>query len=103
MSLFLTLAATCNTATGGLIDSSSLPNTCANQDTLTTVLSILFAVIGALAFLMIVIAGLRYIFAQGEPNSIAEAKRMLIYSAIGLIISASAFAIVNYVVGAASR
>ncbi|HSX17873.1 MAG TPA: pilin [Candidatus Saccharimonadales bacterium] len=83
----------------GLLNANNLPHhNDATQDDITKILNIIFIIVGALAFLMIVIAGLRYVFAQGEPNKIAEAKNMLIYALIGLIIAASAAAIVNFVV-----
>lgn len=82
-----------------LIKTDKLPKTVADQDTLSTILSIVFVTIGAIAVLMIVIAGVRYILAQGEPTKMAEAKNMILYSVIGLIIAASAAAFVNFVLG----
>ena len=82
-----------------IIKSDKLPQTRADQDTLNTVLTIVFVTIGALAVLIMVIAGIRYITAQGEPAKMAEAKNMIIYSLIGLVIAASAWAIVNFVLG----
>lgn len=87
------------TDTTGLINSCSLPHSTANQGTITTVLNIIFVVVGALAFLMIVIAGLRYILSGGEPTKVAESKRMIVYAAIGILVVASAAAIVNFVLG----
>lgn len=88
----------------GLLDANKLPQlpqTPADQPTLNRILSIIFVTIGALAVLMIVISGLRYIAAQGEPNKMAEAKNMIVYSLIGLVISALAATFVNYVLGRA--
>lgn len=84
-----------------LVDRSNLPQTQATSGTLKNILTIVFTVIGALAFLMIVIAGFRYVISQGEPDKIAEIKRQIIYALIGLIIAASAAAIVNFVIGRA--
>jgi hypothetical protein len=55
-------------------------------------------VLGALAFLMIVVAGFRYIVSEGESEKIAEAKRMIIYSLVGLVVVALAATIVNFVI-----
>lgn len=82
-----------------LINTEKLPKPQANQDTLNTVLSIVFVTIGALAVLMIVIGGVRYITSQGEPTKMAEAKNMILYALIGLVIAALAGAIVNFVLG----
>ena len=84
-----------------LVQPTGLPKAEANQDTITTLLNIAFVIIGALAFLMILIAGLRYVMAQGDPGKVAEAKNMVLYSLIGLIIAALAATIVNFVLGRA--
>ncbi|MEX1058986.1 MAG: pilin [Candidatus Saccharimonadales bacterium] len=78
-----------------------LPQTPADQPTLNKILTFIFVTIGALAVLMIVIAGLRYIVARGEPTKMAEAKNMILYSLIGLVIAALAATIVNYALGRA--
>lgn len=78
-----------------LVDTSPLPHTSA-KDT-TDILNIALSVLGAVAFLMIIIAGLRYIIAGGDSNAVAEAKRMVIYSIVGLIVIALAASIVNFV------
>jgi multisubunit Na+/H+ antiporter MnhB subunit len=53
---------------------------------------------GALAFLMLIIAGLRYTISQGDPSKVADSKRMLMYTMVGLVVIALAGAIVNFVV-----
>jgi hypothetical protein len=85
-----------------LINDNSLPGhggTNATTDTIKTVLQIIFVTIGALAVLLIVIAGLRYITAAGEPAKVAQAKSAILYALIGLVIAASAELIVGFVVG----
>lgn len=82
----------------GLVNKNSVPNAQATPDTMTNVMNIVLAVLGALAFLMIVVAGFRYIVSEGEPEKIAEAKRMIIYSLVGLLIVALAATIVNFVI-----
>jgi type IV secretory pathway VirB2 component (pilin) len=82
-----------------LIKSDSLPKT--NDNTLKTILTDLFVILGAIALLMIVIAGLRYVFAGGNADGTAQAKRMIIYSIIGLVIAALAASIVQVVLNKA--
>ena len=77
----------------------SLPMPSASPDTLTKVLNVIFAVMGALALLMLVIAGFRYTISQGDPNSVAGSKRMIIYTLVGLVVIALAATIVNFVLG----
>jgi hypothetical protein len=63
------------------------------------VLTIVFGALAALSVLMIVISGLRFITAQGEPAEIAKARKTIIYSVAGLAISVSAEVIVAFVLG----
>lgn len=93
----LFFAATCKG--GGLIEGSSLPCADADDETLRTIFLVVFAIIGALAFLFIVIAGARYVLSKGEPENIQKAKNEIKYSVIGLIICALAAALVNFVLG----
>ena len=85
----------------GLVNSSSLPHAQATSNTLTNIFNTVLAVLGAIAFLMVVISGLRYIMSEGEPEKVAEARRMIIYSLVGLTIVAIAWGIVNFVVSIA--
>jgi len=91
-------AAACKTGdSSALISGGPLPHTCANAGTITTIFNITFVTIGALAFLFIVIGGARYALSKGEPEKIQQAKNEIKYAVIGLIITASAAAIVNFV------
>lgn len=74
-----------------------LPNPSATSDTITTVLSIVFGVTASIAILMIVIAGFRYVIANGDPKDMADAKNTIIYALVGLLISLAAFSIVTFV------
>ena len=64
-----------------------------------TVMSIVFAMFGAIALIVLVIAGLRYVSSSGDPTTMSKAKNTIIYAAIGLVVSMSAFAIVGFVLG----
>lgn len=88
--------AACGGSSGGLIH-AALPTTCANQSTLAIVLNVLFVVIGAMAVLMVVIGGFRYIRAGSNETIVAEAKRQIVHALVGLIVAVSAAAIVNFV------
>lgn len=92
-------ASTCTTGSNtGFISPSGLPQTCANSDTLNTVMTIVFTLIGAIALLMLVISGFRYILSRGEPQKMAEISRQIIYIAIGLVLAATADIIVTFVI-----
>ena len=80
-----------------LIKPTNIPQTPATQATLDKVLSLIFVTIGAIAVLMLVIGGVRYIFAGGKPEDVTKARNMIVYSLIGLVIAALAAAIVNVI------
>lgn len=85
------------------IDVSPLPNSDKSntdyaQGFVGTILPIVFGTIGVVCVLIIVIAGLRYIFANGDAASMAKAKSAIMYALIGLAISLAAFSIVTFVV-----
>lgn len=86
-------------AVDGIINKNNLPQADAGRGTLKTIFLIAFGIIGALAFLFMVIAGMRYTLSKGEPENIQKAKNEMKYSAIGLIITALAATIVNFVLG----
>lgn len=75
-----------------------LPQPGANTGAFKAALSIVFGLVGALAFLMIVISGLRYILSGGDPQRMSKAKDGIIYALVGLVIAITAEAIVNFVV-----
>lgn len=76
-----------------------LPTPTADSGAISTILGIAFGALGALALLMIVISGLRYILAAGDPQKVSKAKNGLIYSLVGLAIAIAAESIVAFVVG----
>lgn len=80
------------------ISAKGLPQTTANSDSLRTILSIVFAIIGALALLMLVLSGLRYIVSAGDPQRTAKAKDGIVYAFVGLAIALAAQAIIAFVV-----
>jgi type IV secretory pathway VirB2 component (pilin) len=79
----------------------NLPRTQANNDTLQAILTDVFVLLGAIAIFMIVVAGLLYITARGNPEKVTTARNRILYSVMGLVLAASAAAIVNVVLGRA--
>ncbi len=84
------------------IDYTTLPNTGATgdvaKDSIPEILRIVFGISGSIALLIIVISGLRYILASGDPAKMAQAKKGILYAVIGLIIALSGYSIVTLVV-----
>ena len=62
------------------------------------IINILLFVIGAIAVLMIVIGGLRYVISGGDGSQTKAAKDTILYAVVGLVIALMAYAIINFVV-----
>lgn len=66
---------------------------------LGNIVEILLWVIAVGAVIMVIIAGIRYITSEGDPNKIATAKSALTNAIIGVVLSASAYLIVGFIAG----
>jgi hypothetical protein len=78
---------------------NNLPTAAADTTAIQTVLGIVFGIIGALALLMIVVSGLRYVLSAGDPQKTAQARNGIIYALVGLVIAITAEGIVHFLVG----
>ena len=54
-------------------------------------------IVGAVAVIMIIIGGLRYVLANGDAKAAAEAKNTIMYAVIGVVVAIAAYAIVSFV------
>lgn len=61
------------------------------------VVNILLFIIGAVAVIMLIIGGLRYVVSGGDQNSVTAAKNTILYAVVGIIVAVFAYAIVNFV------
>jgi hypothetical protein len=76
--------------------------TCANggvnlTNIVKAILNILSVIAGVAAVIMIIISGFKYITSNGDAQSVAGAKRTLIYAVVGLVVVALAQFIVRFV------
>ncbi len=62
------------------------------------IINVILYILGAIAVLMIVIGGLRYVLSGGEASQTKSAKDTILYAVIGLVVALLAYAIVNFVV-----
>ncbi len=69
---------------------------------ISTAVSILSMVVGALAVIMIIVSGFKYITSGGDSNRVSSAKNTLIYAIIGFAIAVLAQVIVIYVLNTSS-
>jgi fumarate reductase subunit D len=74
------------------------PKVQANNQTIRKVMQFVFALIGAISLIVIIVAGLRFSMSQGEPQNSNKARNAIIYAAVGLVIAISATIIVDFVV-----
>lgn len=74
---------------------------CTQQDSFEKIIGIivntLLYVLGAVAVLVIIIAGILYTTSGGDPALVTKAKNTLLYAVVGLVVVISAYAIVNFV------
>lgn len=61
------------------------------------IINVVISVVGLIAVLVIVMGGQRYIVSAGDPGKIKQAKDMILYAVVALIVAGLAFAIVNFV------
>lgn len=66
------------------------------------VVNILSAVVGLVAVIMIIVAGIKYSSSGGDSNKVASAKGTLLYAIIGLVVAAMAQVIVHFVINSAT-
>lgn len=66
---------------------------------LQTVVNTLLFLVGAASAITLVIAGLRFIFSQGDQQRAASARNAVYFSIVGLAVAAGAWAIIKYVLG----
>ena len=76
-----------------------LPNVEAGGSALQTILGTAFLIIGAVAVIFIIVAGIQYITSAGNPERAKRAKDTILYAIIGLVVALFATVIVSFVVG----
>ena len=62
-----------------------------------TIINVMLFIAGALAVIMIIYGGIRYITAHGDEKQVKVAKDTIVYSVVGLIIAIIAYALVTFI------
>lgn len=65
--------------------------------------SIMLFVVGAVAVIMLIFGGIRYVVSGGDQNSVTAAKNTILYAIIGIIVAMLAYAAVSFVTDSISR
>ena len=69
-----------------------------NAGVFSTISNVLLFIVGAIAVIMIVIGGLRYVISGGDSSQVQAAKNTILYALVGVIVAILAYAAVNFVV-----
>ena len=78
-------------------------NTVQINNTLGTIINIFSAIVGLVAVIMIIVAGLQFITASGNAQNIAKARSTLLYAIVGLVIVVLAQVIVHFIITQATK
>lgn len=96
MKIFELLAAgTAKLKPGDINNLFQLPAT----EVLAIALNIFYFMMGALAVIIIILAGFTFMTSAGDPAKITKARNAILYSVIGLVVVMFAFAITQFVLG----
>lgn len=80
----------------------NIPKVQLNAATIGAILSTVFTLVGGLAILFLLVGAVRYVTSNGDQSQLTQAKNTILYAIIGIVVSLSAFAIVQFVVGQVS-
>lgn len=99
-------SALCEGSGGTWTADAGLPNggSCSTKDgrsvvgTIQQVTDVLIFIIGAIAVVMVIIGGLRYVTSSGDQAALTSAKNTIVYSLVGVVIAIMAYAIVRFII-----
>ncbi len=77
----------------------AIPKPPATNSQVEVILRTVFTIAGAVAVIVIIIAGISYILSAGDPQKTARAKDAILYAVIGLAVAILANVIVIFVIG----
>lgn len=75
---------------------TGLPKVDAGDASVQIILQLTFGIIGAIAVIMVMIAGFKFVTSAGNPQSAASARKTAIFALLGLAVAVSAEVIVTF-------
>ena len=63
-----------------------------------TIINTALYIVGAVSVLMLIYGGIKYTTSGGNTNNVTAAKNTVLYSIVGIVVSISAYAIVQFVI-----
>ena len=73
------------------------------QGIFQNIASILIFIVGAIAVIMLIIGGLRYVLSAGDSKNVTAAKDTILYAIVGIVVALLSLALVNFVVGSVNK
>ena len=64
-----------------------------------TALKSIIGMLGVLAFIVIVVAAVRWMAAQGNPETVQKSRDTIVWAALGLVLAATSYAILEFAFG----
>lgn len=64
---------------------------------IATIVSTLLFIIGAIAVIMLIYGGFRYVTSGGDSSAVTSAKNTILYAVIGIVVAVLAWTIVRFV------
>lgn len=97
---FLAVSAQGMQACGGVAAAGGdCGNGTAIWDNIRLISNTLIFVVGAIAVIMVIIGGLRYVLSNGDSAGLKSAKDTILYAIIGVVVALVAYALVSFVIG----
>lgn len=62
------------------------------------VVNIMLFIVGAVAVIMLILGGVKYVTSGGAQDKVTSAKNTIMYAIIGIVVAVLAYAVVNFVV-----
>lgn len=83
----------------GAFDGVSIPQQGLDNDQVQSAVGFFFIIAGIIAVIMIIIGGYWYVLSGGDPQRTKKAKDTILYAVVGLMISVSAWIIIEFIIG----
>ncbi len=80
-------------------NNTSIPQQELGDSQVQSAISFFFIIAGIIAVIMIIIGGYWYVLSAGDPQKVKKAKDTILYAVVGLVISISAWAIIEFILG----
>ncbi|HSX01342.1 MAG TPA: hypothetical protein VLF67_03820 [Candidatus Saccharimonas sp.] len=75
-----------------------LPTSTTNiGEAITKVIAFLFALIGGLAVVFIIVGGLQMVTSAGSPQRFKQGRETVLYAVVGLVVAIGAYAAVTFI------